>query len=432
MTNGNQILEQLEINSDKNEYIKYISKIVFEKKYSTSKNLIFSIDNVFLFKFIKTKYEKIIESLINNEEISFEITLLKNIQTKKTNTDIIKKELISDKISLLNPSFEFDNFIVGASNQFAYVTSFGAAKNPGKEFNPLILYGNVGLGKTHLLHAIGNYCDSNNVICVTAETFTSEFTNSLVNKNISKFKNKYRNCDVLLIDDIQFIGNKGGIQEEFFHTFNELHSKNIQIVLTSDKKPNEIEGLEDRLKSRFQMGIIANIKQPELETKISIIKKKCEIDNINISDEIAIYIATNLNSSIREIEGVLMKLNAYANMINQEITLEFTKNILKEHIIQNYNKINIDDILNKVANILNIKPSEIKSKSKSKKIAEARRISIFFMRNLTKTSMPILASFFSYKDHSSISHALSKIKKDIKNVENYHEKINKIQVLILK
>ncbi len=439
MINADIILEEFKKNSNSFEYSKCIKKITFQEKLSNENNFIFSVPNIFILKWINHRYTSILGGLSNDlKEIEIDFLLFKDIKDKlntksKEKTPIIIKEEnpINKKISTLLPSNIFDNFIVGASNQFAYVTSLSSAQKPGKEFNPLVIYGGVGLGKTHLLHAIGNHCSSLDVICVTAETFTNDFTHALINKNLSSFKKKYRNCDVLLIDDIQFISGKFGIQEEFFHTFNELHSKSIQIVLTSDKKPNNIKGLEDRLKSRFEMGITANIKQPELETKINIIKKKCEIDNINISDEITIYIATNLNSSIREIEGVLMKLNAYANMINQNITLEFTKNILKEHISQSNNKISTEDIINVVSKKLNIKPSEIKSKNKSKKIAEARRITIFLIREFTKQSTISIASFFFMKDHSSVSHAIRKIKSDIKNIEDYHKKIEDLKSIIL-
>jgi chromosomal replication initiator protein len=435
MIDASEVLKELTQNSKDFEYEKYIKKITFQKDLSKNNHFIFSIPNIFILKWIKHKYSTLSEkNLLNKDNIKIDFILSKNIKNKQK-IPIQKKEedikSVEKKISVLNPSFNFENFVVGASNQFAYVTSLSSAKNPGKEFNPLVIYGDVGLGKTHILHAIGNYCSSLNVICITAEAFMNDFSNSLINKKMNDFKNKYRNCDLLLIDDIQFIKGKFGIQEEFFHTFNELHSKSIQIVLTSDEKPSNIRGLENRLKSRFEMGITANIKQPELETKINIIKKKCQLDNIKISDEITIYIATNLNSSIREIEGVLMKLNAYANMINQNITLEFTKNILKEHISQANNKISIDNILKIVSINLNVKPSEIKSKSKIKKVAEARRITMFLIREFTKKSTIEIANFFLMKEHSSVSHATKKIKKDIKNIPDYHKKIEDLKSIIL-
>ena len=433
MINDSIILEEFNQNSKESEIKKYINKMTFQASLSDKNNFIFSVPNIFILKWVKYKYKSFSQKFLNeNSNLIIKFILSKSIKTtsKSKIKNKIKNNYIENKISNLNPFFDFENFVVGASNQFAYVTSLSSAKNPGKEFNPLVIYGDVGLGKTHILHAIGNYCSNLNVICITAEAFTNDFTNSLIKKNLPNFKSKYRNCDILLIDDIQFISGKFGIQEEFFHTFNELHSKSVQIVLTSDKKPNNIKGLEDRLKSRFEMGITANIKQPELETKINIIKKKCKLDNINISNEITIYIATNLNTSIREIEGVLMKLNAYANMINQNITLEFTKNILKEHISKSDNKLSIESILNVVSKKLNIKPSEIKSKTKTKKVAEARRITMFLIREFTKKSTTDVSKFFLMKDHSSVSHAIKKIKKDIMSIPDYNEKIEDLKSII--
>jgi len=440
MTNE-EIFEKIKANISNSEYKRYRKNINYSEKLSSKSKYVFLVPNILILKWIKNKYLSLMTESFSTSEKKVEIKIIlekdvdmNSFKIKTKNKEEQKQKHINTS---LNPSFKFDNFIVGASNQFAFTTSKEVSLNPGKSFNPLVIYGDVGLGKTHLLQAIGNELSHKNIICINAEQFVNEFTSAILNKtnnnqNMVLFKKKYRNCDVLLIDDIQFIGNKIKVQEEFFYTFNELHSKSAQIVLISDKKPRDIKGLEERLRSRFEMGITTNIKHPEIETKVEIIKKKCELDSIAISDEIIFYIANNLNSSIREIEGVLLKLNAYANMLNQDITIELTKNVLKDHILKSKNKITPEFILNIASKSLNIKPSEIKSKSKNKLISEARRIVIYLIRELTDESMAKVASFFLMKDHSSVSHASRRIKKDINGDSSYLNKIEKIKNLIIK
>jgi chromosomal replication initiator protein len=273
----------------------------------------------------------------------------------------------------------------------------------------------VGLGKTHLLQAIGNRFNAIDkvVIYATFEQFLNDFTDHLRTQTMDRFRQKYRSCDLLIIDDIQFISGKEKIQEEFFHTFNQLHSDGKQIVIAADKQPKEIIGLEDRLKSRFIWGQVCDIQPPELETKIAIIKKKCELDQINLSNEVIQYIATNMDENIREIEGTIIKLNGFSKMIGTAITLEFTKDVLKDQIKEKRENITIDHIVTVVSSQLNVKPSEIKSKSRVKAIVNARRTVIYLARNLTPNSMPMIANYFNMKDHSAVSKAMSEINKTI-------------------
>jgi len=239
-----------------------------------------------------------------------------NILHDQTSFSETKEHTPSTTSTKINPTYTFENFVVGSSNQFAYTAALSVAEKPGKAYNPLFIYGGVGLGKTHLLHAIGNFNIEKEkvVIYATIEQFMNDFTYHLRNKTIEKFREKYRDCDILLIDDVQFLSGKERTQEEFFHTFNELHNEHKQIVLTSDQPPKKIAGLEERLKSRFEWGLIADIQPPELETKIAIIKKKCELNGISLDDEIVNYLAANMDSNIREIEGVILKLNAYSTL----------------------------------------------------------------------------------------------------------------------
>ena len=259
----------------------------------------------------------------------------------------------------------------------------------------------------------------NTVIYVTIEQFMNDFTFSLKNKSMEHFRNKYRKCDVLLIDDIQFLSGKEQTQEEFFHTFNELHNAKKQIVMTSDRLPSQIAGLVDRLKSRFEWGLTADVQIPGLETKIAIIEKKSELNGISLSREIINFIATTLDNSIREIEGVLIRINASASLLNQEITLQMVQGLLKDQIKETKENIKLPDVINIVANQLNIKPSDIKSKKRTATVANARRIVIYLTRELTHNSMPDIAKFLGMKDHSSISHNIKKANELIEKDENF-------------
>lgn len=406
------------------EFNRYLKNIKYIENQSKSDLAVLEVANPFIASWIKTKYaEKIADlfELETNVKPKIEI----KIKSKKNQKVKIKEGLIQDikltKSTILNPAYTFNSFIVGHSNQFAYTVAKSVCEQPGKLYNPLFIYGGVGLGKTHLLQSIGNIFASQEkvVIYVTIEQFLNDFTDSLRNKTPDRFREKYRNCDLLIIDDIQFISGKEKVQEEFFHTFNELYQSKKQIVLAADKEPRNIAGLEDRLKSRFVWGQVADIQPPELETKIAIIKKKCELDFINLSNDVIEYIATNMDENIREIEGTIIKLNAFSKMIGQQITLEFTKEVLKEQIKEKKENITIDQIIEVVSKELNVKPSEIKSKSRSQSIVNARRIVIYLARNLTPNSMPIIANYFGMKDHTAVSHAMKKINEIINNDANF-------------
>ncbi len=431
---ADKILEMLKDEITSIEYQRYIKDLKFDEKSSKSNYIVFLAKNPLIANWVKTKYSKKIAKLYELKTgIKPEVEMRVKNATKTSKPKIekgIKKPKSSTK---LNPSYTFENFVVGSSNQFAYTASLSVAEKPGKLYNPLFIYGGVGLGKTHLLQAIGNYNlqREKSVIYITIEQFMNDFTYHLRNQTMDRFREKYRKCDLLLIDDVQFLSRKEQTQEEFFHTFNELHNNSKQIVLTSDKHPKKIAGLEERLKSRFEWGLIADIQPPELETKIAIIKKKCELDGIYLDNETINYLATNLDDNIREIEGIIIKLNAYASLMNQKITLEFAKSVLKEQKKEQEKNITIDDIIKVVSNELNIKPSEIKSRSRSRKIVNARRIVIYLARNLTPNSMPSLAQYFGMKDHTSVSHAMKRINEILQKDENFkvqiEEFINKIK-----
>ena len=420
------------------EYKRYIKQISFKEKISKSDYIVFEAPNTLIANWIKTKYaEKIAHIYEIKTGKKPEVVIQKKNSLPVSNINSTKENITTQpqriKSTILNPSYTFDSFVVGSSNQYAFTAAKSIAQKPAIVYNPVFIYGPTGLGKTHLIQAVGNYALNNNlnVIYTTIEQFMNDFTYNLRNQTMDRFREKYRACDLLLIDDIQFLSNKIQTQEEFFHTFNELYSNKKQIVLTADKPPKKIAGLEERLQSRFEWGLIADIHPPELETKIAIIKKKCELDGIYLNNEVINYIASYMGNNIREIESAIINLNAYASLMHQDITVEFAKNVMKEQIKEQKKNIQLHDIINIISKELNIKSSDIKSKKRSKNIVEARRIGIYLARTLTHNSMPTLASYFGMKDHTAVSHNMKKINEIINSDENFKLKVEELKNKIL-
>ncbi len=420
-----KILLLLKNELNHNEYDRYIKQLKYDKRASKKDVKIFTAPNIIISKWITTKYGEKIANFYEKEEGNKpEIKI--SPKEQKAVVARAKKKVVQ---SILNSSYTFDSFVVGDSNRYAFTVAKSIADNPAKIYNPLFIYGPTGLGKTHLVHAIGNYAKDKglSVIYNTIEQFTNDFTYNLRIKTMDRFRAKYRNCDLLLIDDIQFLSGKDQTQEEFFHTFNELHINNSQIILTSDKSPKKIIGLEDRLKSRFEWGLIAHITVPELETKIEIIKKKCVLDGIDLEDEVVSHIATNMGDNIREIESAIINLNAYASLTRQKMTLDFAKNVIKSQLKEKKNDASLEQIISVIASELNIKPSEIKSKKRNRAVVEARRIVIYLAKMHTKNSMPSLATFFEMKDHSSIYHNMKKVKELLKSDEKFKNRVEELK-----
>ena len=409
--------------SNKSDYERYLKQLVYKKVSSDDNIAIFEVNNKYIASWIKSKFTDLIQHCFEIYDSSKPKIEIRLAGEKKTKKEILKEQVENQtsESTILNPSYTFDSFVVGPSNQMAYNASLAVASKPGIQYNPLFIYGGTGLGKTHLLQAIGNHALENGktVIYVTIEQFMNDFTFSIKNKNMEHFRAKYRNCDVLLIDDVQFLSGKEQTQEEFFHTFNELHNSKKQIVMTSDRLPSQIAGLVDRLRSRFEWGLTADVQIPGLETKIAIIEKKSDLNGIKLSKEIINFIATSLDNSIREIEGVIIRINASASLLNQEINLAMVQGLLKEQIKENKENIKLPDIINVVSNELNIKPSDIKSKKRTAAVANARRIVIYLVRELTHNSMPDIAKVLGMKDHSSISHNIKKANELIEQDENF-------------
>lgn len=369
----------------------------------------------------KYNIEFLIES--DTSELPSEDTTLRH---NKKNSAVVVNDLM---LATLNPKYTFDSFVIGNSNRFAHAASLAVAESPAKAYNPLFIYGGVGLGKTHLMHAIGHYILQNNskskVVYVSSEKFTNELINAIKDDKNEEFRNKYRNIDVLLIDDIQFIAGKERTQEEFFHTFNALHEASKQIILSSDRPPKEIPTLEDRLRSRFEWGLIADIQAPDFETRMAILKKKADVENLNVANEVMVYIATKIKSNIRELEGALIRIVAYSSLTGRDITVDLATEALKDIISNKQSKnITIETIQDVVSSYYNLRVEDLKSQRRTRNIAYPRQIAMYLSRKLTDLSLPKIGEEFGGRDHTTVIHAYEKISGSLKNDESTQDTIN--------
>ncbi len=335
--------------------------------------------------------------------------------------------------SIFNPKYTFDHFVVGASNQFANAACLAVANLPAKNYNPLFIYGGVGLGKTHLLHAIGNHIlhhrilpDVKRVCYISSEEFTNELINSIRYEKMDEFRNKFRRMDILLIDDIQFIAGKERTQAEFFHTFNSIYEARKQIVVTSDKFPKDIPHFEERLRSRFEWGLIADIQPPDIETKVAILKKKSEIENISIPNDVAFFLASQIDSNVRMLEGCLIRIGAFASLTKTPIDIQLAKEVLKNIIKPKEDLISIETIQKVVANFFNIKISDLKVKRKYKGYLIPRQIAMYFSRKLTNASLLEIGDKFGGKDHSTVLHSIKKVEERISKEPPFKEMLDNL------
>ena len=393
---------------------------------------------------LRTRYLNLIESCLSQlTSNKFEIKIIsdsneveQNPLKTSNNNNIINNNSNNNIIRnypRLNPKYTFDTFVIGNSNRFAHAACVAVAESPARAYNPLFLYGGVGLGKTHLMHAIGHSImkeqNDAKVVYVSSEKFTNELINSIKSDKNEEFRDKYRNVDILLIDDIQFIAGKEGTQEEFFHTFNALHEANKQIIISSDRPPKEIPTLEDRLRSRFEMGLIADIQPPDFETRIAILKTKAQIENIDIPNEVMNYIATYIKSNIRELEGALTRVVAYSSLINKDISYDLAVEALKDIVTTSESQeISVNRIKEKVSTAFGIKMDDFNSKKRTRTIAYPRQIAMYLSRELTDLSLPKIGNEFGGRDHTTVIHAHDKISKDLELEKNSElkEKISKI------
>lgn len=319
----------------------------------------------------------------------------------------------------LIPKYNFENFVIGTSNQFAHAACMAVANQPGEHYNPLFIYGGVGLGKTHLVNAIGHRATAQRpnlkVVYLSSESFMNELISSLRRDRMDEFKKKFRNVDVLIVDDVQFIAGKERTQEEFFHTFNSLYESHKQIVITSDKFPKEIPGIEDRLRNRFEWGLIADIQSPDMETRVAILQKKAEIEGVPLPHEVAIFLASNIDSNVRELEGSLTRLGAFSSLTKTPITVEFAKEVLSHNLKSAERDVTVESIQKTICDYFNIKIGDLKAKRRTQNIALPRQVAMYLCRKHTETSFPTIGDKFGGRDHSTVIHASKTIEKRIKD-----------------
>ncbi|MBM7557763.1 chromosomal replication initiator protein DnaA [Halanaerobacter jeridensis] len=399
------------------------------------------VPNEFAKDWLETRYSKLIkESLLevtdNSYEIKFIIPEMEdeiNLEEEAPPEEITEEEetTVNEVQADLNSEYTFDTFVIGSSNQFAHAASLAVAEAPAKAYNPLFIYGDVGLGKTHLMHAIGNYVLNHKsdlqIMYLTSEKFTNSLINAIKDDRTMEFRNEYRNIDILLIDDIQFLAGKERTQEEFFHTFNALHEANKQIIISSDRPPKEIPTLEERLRSRFEWGLITDIQKPDLETRIAILKKKATLEDIKLPNDVIVYIANQFKTNIRELEGALIRVVAYSSLSNEKITVDLAKKALQNMINESEGKttreITVSLIQQIVADYYEITIDKMKSKKRTRAIAFPRQIAMYLSRELTDLSLPQIGKRFGGRDHSTVIHAYDKIKNKINDEEKFKETI---------
>ena len=440
-----ETLSQLEQNLNPQHFTTWIKPIQF---IGIDKDLVqIEVPNRFFLSWIRDNYAELIrETLSSIGAVSYRLKIDIASEKDNSNNKIVaesasNKEIITDQIPRTSPKntgsfninkkYTFDEFVSGSSNQFAYAAANAVANNPATTYNPLFIYGGVGLGKTHLVNAIGNAILQKNpemrVCYYTSEKFMNELINSLRYAKMDEFRNKFRSMDVLLIDDVQFIAGKERTQEEFFHTFNSLYESHKQIVVTSDKFPKEIPGLEERLRSRFEWGLIADIQSPDVETKQAILKIKAEQNGINLPEDVAFFLANSITSNVRELEGYLIRIGAYASLTSTSITLSMAKDILKNILVEKRREITVEEIQKVVAQHFNIKISDLKSAKRLKALVLPRQVAMYIARQLTSCSYPEIGEKFGGKDHSTIIHAIKKIEKKIEEDLQLNSTVNALR-----
>ena len=408
-------------------------------------NVTIAVPNSFAKDWLENHYVHLITGILS--ELTGEDRLIHFVVPKEMEENdfqvpkpVVKQQVDRSAIQsasvMLNPKYTFDTFVIGSGNRFAHAASLAVAEAPAKSYNPLFIYGGVGLGKTHLMHAIGHYImeqdPSSKVVYLSSEKFTNEFINSIMNNKAGDFRNQYRNVDVLLIDDIQFIAGKEQTQEEFFHTFNTLHEESKQIIISSDRPPKEIPTLEDRLRSRFEWGLITDIAPPDLETRIAILRKKAKADGLlDISDDVMLYIANQIDTNIRELEGALIRVVAYSSLVNMDITTDLAAEALKDIIPNSRPRtVSILDIQKTVGEHYNIRLEDFTAKKRTRAIAFPRQIAMYLSRELTDSSLPKIGSEFGGRDHSTVIHAHEKISKQLKEDQNLQQDIQDIKSIL--
>ncbi len=411
--------------------------------------IVLNVPNRFFRDWLHENYLHLIkESILIETGKKYDVEFIIDITNHTVKTNLQKKDVLpvdsiekNKKIhprvhSTINLNYSFERFVVGSSNQFAHAAAFAVAEQPAKNYNPLFIYGGVGLGKTHLINAIGlkttQLYPNMNVVYVSAEVFMNDLINSIRFEKMQKFRERFRNIDCLLMDDIQFIAGKERTQEEFFHTFNTLHDAGKQIVVTSDKFPKDIQNLEGRIRSRFEWGLIADIQPPDIETRMAILGKKASESNVELPADVTLFLATQSESSIRELEGYLLRVSAYASLTKRPINIDMAKQVLRQLLSKNEKKeLSVEDILKVVCSQFNVKIAEIKSAKKNKNLVEVRQISTYLAREMTNLSFPDIGEKIGGRDHSTAIYSYNKIKGKLESDKQLIETVENIKGILI-
>jgi chromosomal replication initiator protein len=432
----NQALVEVKERIGKQNYDTWIKPIRFASRNKSEIKL--EVPNKFfrdwLTEHYLTQIEDVLSSLAKdsvrvvfevNEKLEGRLTVNRSI--KKEEKDRERQERNTNLI----PKYTFDNFVIGASNQFAHAACVAVANQPGDHYNPLFIYGGVGLGKTHLVNAIGHHSvtqrPSLKVVYLSSESFMNELIASLRRDRMDEFKRKFRNVDILILDDVQFIAGKERTQEEFFHTFNSLYDSHKQIVITSDKFPKEIPGIEDRLRNRFEWGLIADIQPPDMETRVAILQKKAEVEGVQLPHDVAIFLASNIDSNVRELEGSLTRLGAFSSLTKATITVDLTKEVLRNTLKGSQREITVENIQKTICDYFNIRIGDLKAKRRTQNIALPRQVAMYLCRKYTENSFPSIGDKFGGRDHSTVIHASKTIERKIKEDPHMQKTVEKLE-----
>jgi chromosomal replication initiator protein len=432
-----EALTEIKERIGKQNFDTWIKPVRFNLK---SKNeIVLAVPNKFFRDWLTEHYLRQIETILtsiskNDVAVTFEIDPKLEHQSsaakhdKKTEREPIQPALNRNN---LVQKYTFENFVIGASNQFAHAACMAVANQPGEHYNPLFIYGGVGLGKTHLVNAIGHRAAAQKpnlkIAYLSSESFMNELIASLRRDKMDEFKKKFRNVDILIVDDVQFIAGKERTQEEFFHTFNSLYESHKQIVITSDKFPKEIPGLEDRLRNRFEWGLIADIQPPDMETRVAILQKKAEVEGVKLPHDVAIFLASHIDSNVRELEGALTRLGAFSSLTKTLITIEFAKEVLVHNLKNAERELTIESIQKTICDYFNIKIGDLKAKRRTQNIALPRQMAMYLCRKHTETSFPTIGDKFGGRDHSTVIHASKTIERKIKEDPHMLNTIEKLE-----
>jgi chromosomal replication initiator protein len=433
----NEALGQIKERIGKQNFDTWIKPTCFAHRSKTE--IVLEVPNKFFRDWLTEHYLADIENVLtsitkNNLVVTFEIN--SKLEQQSATAKIAKKldkepdRPVRTSHSLIT-KYTFENFVIGASNQFAHAACMAVANQPGEHYNPLFIYGGVGLGKTHLVNAIGHRAVEQRanlkIVYLSSESFMNELIASLRRDKMDEFKKKFRNVDVLLVDDVQFIAGKERTQEEFFHTFNSLYESHKQIVITSDKFPKEIPGLEDRLRNRFEWGLIADIQSPDMETRVAILQKKAEIEGVQLPHDVAIFLASNIDSNVRELEGSLTRLGAFSSLTKTPITVDFAKEVLRQNLKSAERDVTVEGIQKTICEYFNIKMGDLKAKRRTQNIALPRQVAMYLCRKHTETSFPGIGDKFGGRDHSTVIHASKTIERKMKEDPHMLTTIEKLE-----